>query len=251
MIGDVHGCDALLADLLAKLAAREDVAKLRLVFVGDLIDRGPDSAGVLARLWHLVKTPAPFAAVVCLMGNHERMMLDFLEDPINHGPRWLTHGGDETLRSFGLTPDRQHRAKGVAREPLGAASALEGQRDALLAALPFELLPWLAALPLFWLEDGLGICHAGADPQRPLDNQPDKALLWGHPAFHHRRRTDGLWVAHGHTIVPAPFATTGRIAVDTGAYQTGQLTAAVLNRDGLHFIQASDHDPPRKSGAAG
>ena len=238
IIGDVHGCDALLDNLLGQLARHRDAARMRVVLVGDLIDRGPDSAAVMARVLALTQTPLPFASVTCLMGNHERMMLDFLADPARHGPRWLSHGGDETLRSFGLSPDRPPRPKGLASSPQGAAPALVGLRDACRAALPRGLEDWLAKLPLWWQQDGLAICHAGTDPAQPMDQQSAKTLLWGHPAFRHNRRSDGLWVAHGHTIVPDACADGGRIAVDTGAYQTGRLTAAVLDTTGLHFVTA-------------
>jgi serine/threonine protein phosphatase 1 len=238
VIGDVHGCDGLLENLLAQLALHEDAARMRVVLVGDLIDRGPDSAAVLARVRTLTHSPMPFASVICLMGNHERMMLDFLADPVRHGPRWLSHGGDATLRSFGLSPDRPFRPKGLASGLQGAATLMD-LRDACRAALPRGLVDWLAGLSLWWQEDCLAICHAGADPAQPMDRQSDKTLLWGHPAYRHTRRSDGLWVAHGHKIVPDARADGGRIAVDTGAYQTGRLSAALLGRDELQTVTST------------
>lgn len=91
VIGDIHGRLDLLDALLVQIAKQPAYDKARLIFVGDLIDRGPDSAGVLARV-HALHTAHP-DRVICLMGNHERMALDFLENPARHGRRWIAAGG--------------------------------------------------------------------------------------------------------------------------------------------------------------
>jgi serine/threonine protein phosphatase 1 len=103
VVGDVHGRADLLERVLEAIDA--DIGQIRarnpqLVFVGDYIDRGPDSAAVLRRMLEL-STELP-NNVTCLLGNHERMMLDFLVDPVSRGPRWLRSGGTSTLESFGL-----------------------------------------------------------------------------------------------------------------------------------------------------
>ena len=235
IIGDIHGRSDLLDTLVRHLCHEPDPARTRVILVGDLIDRGPDSAGVLARVRDWCAAPAPFAAVGCLMGNHERMMLDFLEDPVSHGPRWLSNGGDATLESFGLSPYR--RLPGSA-----PGSTLVALRDDLLGALPDGLHSWLLALPLIWQEDHIVVTHAGADPGRPMEAQTSTSLLWGHHSFMTRSRSDGLWVAHGHMITRTPSARNGRIAVDTGAWRTGCLTAAVLNAQGVCFISTPPGD---------
>lgn len=238
VIGDLHGRADLLGLMLDRLAQHPRATELRLVFVGDVIDRGPDSAGALSRLWALTSTPRPFASVTCLMGNHERMLLDFLADPVAHGARWLVSGGDATLASFGLSPERPPRRAGTdpAGTPPNPAQTLQGLRDGLAAALGPDLIDWIAARPVLWHEDRLAICHAGGDPSRALDAQGEDALLWGHPAFARKLRKDGLWVAHGHTIVSAPSAREGRIAVDTGAWRSGRLSAAVFGPGGVQFV---------------
>ena len=228
IIGDLHGRADLLDQMLDRIAAQPQSATARIVFVGDLIDHGPDSAAVLRRVHGLCEA-AP-GRIICLMGNHERMMLDFLAQPEQHAERWFAAGGLETLRSFGLS----------ARVPAGrtAARHFADLGSALHTALQPALLDWVSRLPLFWQTPGLGVVHADARPDLPLSAQPDSALLWGRVKPHTRPRHDGLWLAHGHVIVPQVQITAGRIAVDTGAYRTGRLSALWLSADGAQVIEA-------------
>jgi serine/threonine protein phosphatase 1 len=225
LIGDIHGRADLLQQLFdmidADQAARGHDHPLA-VFVGDYVDRGPDSRSVLDTLMRLdaslAADPAAEGEMLCLMGNHERMMLDFLDDPLEAGPRWLAHGGVQTLDSFGIG--------GVPEE--AGDEVLRLARDALAEALSDGVEDWLRGLPLIAQCGNVAIVHAAADPGRAIDDQLAHTLLWGHPAFLEQRRADGLWVAHGHTIVPRPAAARGRIALDTGAWSSGRLTAAIL-----------------------
>ncbi len=208
VIGDVHGRRDLLERLLDRL--ERDVPDAAVVTVGDYVDRGPDSRGALDLL-------AAREGVIALKGNHEDMLLGFLGSPRAEGPRWLYNGGVETLESYGIY--------GCTETSPGAD--LERAAEQLGEALG-PILAWLRERPLAWRTGGLLVCHAGADPSRPPDDQDEADLLWGHPDFGRRRRRDGLWVAHGHTIVEKPFAAGGRIATDTGAVFTGRLTAAII-----------------------
>lgn len=214
VIGDVHGCLDLTTGLLTRIAGECPAAQV--VFAGDLVDRGPDSAGVLAHVRGL-------SGAVVLRGNHEQMLLDFLDDPEGAGPVWLRHGGQQTLESFGIMA--------------GAADA--PTRDALRAALGAGAEAWLRGLPLWWQAGTLVVAHAGADPRTPMPHQNPQHLLWGHPAFGRVPRRDGLWVAHGHTIVPAPRCENGVISVDTGAWRSGRLTAALISGEGVRFLAAA------------
>lgn len=232
VIGDVHGRSDLLDLLVRQICASQTTAGMRVVLVGDLIDRGPDAAGVLERVRDWVAHPAPFAEVICLMGNHEAMMLDFLAEPALRGPRWLTHGGDASVQSFGLSPyQRMDR-----EDPSSAEARLIALRDELRRAMPEGLEDWLKGLCSLWQDQALVVSHAGADPTRPMAHQTVQSLLWGHPDFRNQQRQDGLWVAHGHVTTAQPSARAGRIAVDTGAWKTGRLTAALLDQDGLRFV---------------
>lgn len=206
IIGDVHGCLDLLRDLLTKLPTEAQI-----ILVGDYIDRGEDSAGVLRYL-------ADHPDLICLRGNHEDMLLRFLADPARHGARWLHHGGLQTLASFkvsGLTPS-------------APPEALITCRDALLAAMGDDLLASVKAfLPSYHCGNVL-VTHAGANPAVAPEYQPPEVLAWGHDDFHKVARQDGVWVVHGHVIQEEPQARQGRIAIDTGAYATGCLTAVLL-----------------------
>ncbi|MBZ8117576.1 serine/threonine protein phosphatase [Roseovarius sp. LXJ103] len=226
-IGDVHGC----ADLLERLLESID-ADLRafgsdepqLIFLGDYVDRGEASDRVLARLFALSRERPE--AVRCLMGNHERMMLEFLDDPAGRGARWLGNGGLQTLASFGIGG-------------LGARPALEDMTqasEALAAAMPEGMEAWLRALPLMWRSGNLVCVHAALDPAEPPEAQKAGTLLWGHPKFLSEPRRDGLWVVHGHTIVEEPEARSGRIAIDTGAYHSGRLTAVAISAGQCRFL---------------
>lgn len=222
VVGDVHGRD----DLLRRLLAQIDRTATRIVFVGDYVDRGPDSAAVLARLQSMCQ--ADPQQIFCLMGNHERMMIDFLDDPGTHGPRWLRSGGTETLASFHID-----RVRGrTEADRLGAIAA------ALRTALPPGQELWLRSLPMIWQEGALAVVHAAADPTISLNAQTELSLLWGHPDFRKTPRTDGIWVVHGHVIVEQPTARQGRIAIDTGAWRTGRLSAVLLADGKADFLLA-------------
>lgn len=231
IIGDLHGRLDLLERMQARIAAQPDAARARLIVVGDMIDRGPSSAGVLRMLFAQTRFDA--ARTVCLMGNHERMMLDFLANPTRHGPRWLAHGGADTLASFGISP----WSRGTEAD---AAARMTGLAEGLRAALPEDMRAWLETLPLIWHEDRLAVTHAAADPGRAIDEQDAATLLWGHRAFLRQPRSDGIWVAHGHTIVGSARAEQGRIAVDTGAWRSGRLSAAWIDAQGVSFLDVSE-----------
>lgn len=206
IIGDVHGCAGALARLLPQLPGR-------IFLVGDIIDRGEESAAVIDML---MARPD----LTCLMGNHERMLLDFLADPAAAGPAWLRYGGLQTLASFGIGGDLKD---------------LAGLRDRLAAAMGPARIAWLGALPLYHVTGNVAITHAGADPARPLEGQ-SRSLLWGHEACGSQARIDGLWIVQGHVILPAPEIAGGVIRIDTGAYAGGALSAAVLGDGPVRFI---------------
>lgn len=210
--GDIHGR----ADLLEKVLSSD--WKGRLVFVGDYIDRGPDSAAVLALL-------SARTDIVAMAGNHEQMIVRFLEEPIRYGANWLRNGGNATLESFGVTVP----------EDLADPAVLRRAAMALSSAMGTELVRWLQTRPLSWRSGNVAVVHAGADPALPMEDQSARVLLWGHPDFHKVRREDGTWVVHGHTIVSDPRNHDGRISIDTGAYATGRLTGATVSEGTIVF----------------
>lgn len=219
VIGDVHGRDDLLGRLLDRLG--REAPDHRVILVGDYLDRGEGSAAVLRRL-------QARPDLLCLKGNHEAMCLGFLEDPRREGRRWLANGGLQTLASFGVG----------GLTPTSGPEALFDARDRLAEAMGDALIGWMQTLPLWWASGNVAVAHAGADPDLPMAAQERRSLLWGHPRFEEGARTDGLWIVHGHTIVPEPQAGAGRVAVDTGAYATGRLTAALVAEGRVRFLSA-------------
>lgn len=220
-VGDVHGRDDLLARLLPRLiddARAQGTPHPRLVLMGDYIDRGEQSAEVVERVAALLSGAGDWPGEVhALRGNHEQMMLDFLDAPEAEGGRWLRNGGLQTLLAFGvggLTPNPAPEALADIAARLAAAL---GPQAALLRGLP-AMLQFGQVL----------FAHAGADPALPPAMQSERSLLWGTPAFLQAARTDGLWVVHGHYVVDEAYAAAGRIATDTGAYHTGTLSAVRL-----------------------
>lgn len=209
VVGDVHGCASRLVTLLPRL-------KGQVILAGDLIDRGEESARVL----DLARERDD---IITLLGNHEAMLLDFLDDPAA-GPRWLRGGGLQTLASLGVGGDLSP----------GAMPAL---RDRLALALGNGRIDWLRRLPRLWRGGNVMVSHAGADPAQPPELQVD-ALIWGHPDCGRKPRRDGLWVVHGHVVVPEPRIARGVIMVDTGAWAGGPLTAVVLGDGAPRFEQA-------------
>jgi serine/threonine protein phosphatase 1 len=221
VIGDVHGCLELLEDALAR--ARLGDPETRCVVVGDFIDRGANSRGVLERLFAESQTDA----VVCLRGNHEDMMLSAIDNPSRHMLSWIRNGGEQTLDSYGI-------------ELLSSASNLldvDHLKQRLTAAMGDTLIAWLRGRPSIWTSGNVAMVHAGADPDVPLQLQDENNFIWGHDNFRKLNRTDGIWIVHGHTIVPRPVIVEGVVSIDTGAYRTGHLTMAHIKKGQVEFTQ--------------
>ena len=216
-IGDIHGCADLLAEALDRIDAMSPGATI--LCVGDMIDRGEDTSGVL-RLLRARAADDP-ARLICLKGNHEEMCLRFLEAPDVNGEAWFRFGGLQTLASYGVAMPKN--------------TSVEDIRDALATAMGVDTIRWLIDLPAVWMSGNVAVTHAGADPLAPISEQPDHNLIWGHRDFGKRACADGMWIVHGHTVVTEPTASTGRIAIDTGAYATGRLTVAHVRQGGVDF----------------
>lgn len=214
VVGDVHGCFALYhqleANLLRDAAILGDSATI--VLLGDVVDRGPSTANLLD---HLVAPTAPGVTRICLRGNHEEMMLDFLDAPSIDSP-WLQCGGYETLMSYGLALDLNSHISPRRLEQMLQAHIPQVHRD-FLRQLPFGLHTGDYAL-----------VHAAIDPKAPLHRQPRQTVLWGDAA---RAGVEGLTIVHGHIIVSEVILGADRIALDTGAYKSGILSATRLHPD--------------------
>lgn len=217
-IGDIHGRADLLVRMLAAIVADADAhrdgRRVRLVFMGDYIDRGDESRRTLETLRSLADA-TPADGVVFLRGNHEAALLDFVENPVA-GAGWLDFGGRQTLGDYGapvpgLKPD---------------ADALAAAHAALLAAMGPDL-DFLRATRIAARSGDVVFAHAGFEPLRPVEDQPHAVALWGAPPS--APPADGLLVVTGHFADADPVDTPRRICVDTGAYFTGRLTAVRLD----------------------
>jgi serine/threonine protein phosphatase 1 len=223
-VGDIHGRLDLLDDLLKRIL--EDVATLGgarrpvLVFVGDYVDRGVASRGVIDRL--IALKAASMAGqgfeVRLLKGNHEETLLSFLQSP-DAGPAWVEFGGGETLLSYGV-----NRPAGRGDPETWRATQIEFQKN-----FPTEHLAFMRDLELAVTYGDYLFVHAGVRPGVPLEQQDPQDLLWIRGDFLNRPHRLGHVVVHGHTPVEDAFVGAARINIDTGAYATGVLTAVRLH----------------------
>jgi len=227
-VGDIHGrldllqplVEAMVVDLQASGATRRVV-----VFLGDYIDRGPDSRGVLRLLAGLSTEQG--VEWRFLKGNHEQAMLEFLEDP-SAGARWCEYGGDRALLSWGLrAPELAHRAEAWARVAADLRHKLTKNETAFLETLELSV----SVGDYFF-------SHAGARPGVALDRQSSKDLMWIRQPFLDSQTSFERVVVHGHTPTTAVHVDQRRIGVDTKAYDTGVLSAVRLEGTERSLLQA-------------
>ncbi|HVH80411.1 MAG TPA: metallophosphoesterase family protein [Stellaceae bacterium] len=222
-IGDIHGYATLLDRMVTEIArdlSRHPTNEALTVTLGDYVDRGPDSRGVIERL-----TKNPFGMpFVALRGNHESILEEFLRDP-SIGSYWRQLGGLETLHSYGVDVAPLMRGKGQ-----------ETAAAAFRAALPASHVEFLASLKISVSIGRYFLCHAGVRPGVPLSRQREEDLLWIRDEFLDSNADYGKIVVHGHTPTAAPEVRPNRVNVDTGAFISGQLTCAVLEPDSIRLL---------------
>jgi serine/threonine protein phosphatase 1 len=234
-IGDIHGRLDLLEAMLERIAEEEGKrprCPTYLVFLGDLIDRGADSAGVIERLrtinWNYIKP-------VFILGNHEEMMLRVLGSEPGLAHDWLSHGGYECAQSYGVQVGRL------------AALSPEEVAEILRKHIPEEDVAFLQQFAdSFRFGDYLFV-HAGIRPGVPIERQTTQDLRWIREGFLNVERDDGLVVVHGHTISEEPEENSGRIGIDTGAYMGGPLTALLIEGDVKAFLAVGGHSSQAKT----
>lgn len=221
-IGDIHGQYDLMMrafDRIETDRTREGAPDSPVVVLGDLCDRGPNSAGVIT---HLFDRQAAGDNLIVLKGNHDRMFSIFLDDPFGRDPRlraeytWMHPrlGGPETLASYGI------------REPANRPTA-QVHAEAL-AAVPPAHRGWLAGLPLSFRRDAAIFVHAGIRPGVPLAAQTEDDLLWIRAPFLEDPRDHGALIVHGHTALDVPSHYGNRLNLDSSAGYGGPLSAAVI-----------------------
>jgi serine/threonine protein phosphatase 1 len=229
-IGDIHGRLDLFRRMIAMIERDEsvrDTAKTTVILLGDLVDRGPDSAGVIAaaRDW------AARRDVRILAGNHEEMFLDSFDhdETLRH---FLRHGGRETLLSYGLTPEDY------------AAMTLEEIRAAMPALVPAADVAFLRSFEDIIRIGDYVFVHAGIRPGVALSAQNPLDMRWIRGEFIADRTPRDFVVVHGHTICEDPEVHPLRVGIDTGAYASGRLTAIGLEGESRWLIEAAGAPSP-------
>ncbi len=225
-IGDIHGRADLLDDMMQRITGDSNAAlpvrETILVFLGDYVDRGPDSAGVLDRLIALRRNDR--FTTHLLKGNHEAMFLDFLADQSAFF-RWAANGGVTTLESYDID---------VAAVPEESPERL---RDVALANIPAAHMGLLRSLETSLVIGDYLFVHAGVRPGVRLDAQLERDLIWIREPFLDFEGDLGKVVVHGHTPVPEPDIRGNRIDIDTLAWRSGTLTALVLEGADRRVLQ--------------
>jgi serine/threonine protein phosphatase 1 len=223
VIGDIHGRSDLL-DRMATAIKRDlgphPTDESLTVTLGDYVDRGPDSRGVVERLMR-----NPFSMpYVALRGNHEQLFMSFLTAP-TVGPAWRDLGGLETLHSYGIP---------VASLMMG--NNFENAAQAFRQTVPGSHVKFLSSLNNSLTVGKYFLCHAGVKPGVPLERQQPEDLLWIRESFLTSNKNFGKIVVHGHTPCEQVEELPNRINIDTGAYATGRLTCLVAEPRGQRFL---------------
>lgn len=224
-IGDVHGRLDLLEAMLAQIDAQlslKPAKDWRIILLGDYIDRGPDSKGVLDLLCERRKDDP---RLVILAGNHDTGLLGFLAHPSKQS-LFAGHGGRETALSYGVRAD------------FSSEAMTELARDELLAAIPADHLALLGSLPRSVSFGDFLFCHAGIRPGVPLDEQDAEDLIWIRGEFLRHAGLHPKVIVHGHTPDHQPEVLPNRVNVDTMAYASGVLTALVIDGAEKQFLTA-------------
>ena len=223
-IGDVHGCHAELSDLLSLIEA-DHSGRVRkpcfLVFLGDLVDRGPASREVIALLR---ENPPRFADIHIVRGNHEEMMVRCLTGEPELIPDWLRHGGQSCAASYGVDPSVLHDTDIYRLE------------HTLLSHIPKSDIDFLSrCVDQVRFGDYL-LVHAGIRPGIPIARQSGRDLRWIRQEFLASDAAHEAFVVHGHTVTETPDVRPNRIGLDTGAYRTGRLTALRIEGEERAFL---------------
>lgn len=232
-IGDIHGQLDLLEQLHEKI--REDLkskphnCKTKIIYLGDYINRGTQSREIIDRL---LDNPINNTHALYLMGNHEFALIQFLSGHMDYA-EWLGWGGDQTLLSYDLD----------VISPYADAAEIEALREAFRTRIPARHYQFLSALRPYQIEGDYVFVHAGIRSGVPLHEQKLQDLILIRDEFFDNPVTCGKTVIHGHTIFKAPHIRKHRhridsIGIDTGAYNSGKLTAIVLENENYHFLTA-------------
>jgi len=227
-IGDIHGRLDLLDRMhrqIADDAMRRAASRRQVVYLGDYASRGPDTAGVVDRVCAWL--PEGFERIT-LKGNHEDLLLRFLDGEIDTGRHWLDYGGLEAMSAYGVVI--------AEREARDDASVIALGED-LAERIPTSHLEFFRGLQTRYRSGGYFFVHGGVRPGVPLEEQSDRDCLWIRKTFLNSDADHGAMVVHGHSISDEPELRHNRIGIDTGAYRSGILTCLVLEGEARSFLQ--------------
>jgi len=224
-IGDVHGMAHVLRLLLQHLEKKFSPDDTQFVFLGDVIDRGPDSLPAVNQVCRVIDT---FPGSVMVLGNHDFFLrhMAALSLAKDEEDRWLAQGGINTLESYGLDDD----------DLIDAGKALRRMR-------PRHVTLFENAVAHFETDNHFFV-HAGVDPEVPLSEQLAHDLMWIRKGFLDHTAQFEKMIVHGHSITPSelPEVHSNRIAIDTGSYRTGRITAAIFDNDVLREFVSAEND---------
>ncbi len=225
-VGDIHGRFDLLKEIqnliVADAISCPDEIRKVIIYIGDYIDRGLESRQVIDSF---INNKLEGFEHIFIMGNHEYAMLNFLDNPIA-GQVWLSWGGLATMHSYGVNNNEK-----------GRKLNLEELCEAFKAAMPDSHLEFFRNLKVQHTEGDYLFVHAGIKPNVDIEKQTDTDMMMIREEFLFSDYPSKLkTIVFGHTIFEEPFYTTGKVAIDTGAYATGKLTAAVLEDNFVKFI---------------
>lgn len=228
-VGDVHGRFDVLGPLLRGIAqdalATQPAERPLLVFLGDYVDRGPESRQVVDRILQM-QADGEFE-IAALKGNHEEALLQFLDEP-GFASTWMEHGGAATLASYGVQPAASRTD----------AAAWVAVRDEFEGALPDAHRRFYQGLELVRVVGDYAFVHAGVRPGVALGAQSERDLLWIRHEFLNDRGPFDKVIVHGHTPTEEPQMMRHRLGLDTGAYATGVLTAVRLYGEDQRLMQS-------------
>ena len=227
-IGDIHGRDDLLIDLhgMILLDSAEFIGEKIVVYLGDYIDRGLHSKKVVD---HLINAPLNGFESIYLRGNHEQVLLDFLNHDPNIASQWFNFGGQSTVLSYGVS---------IAGIPFG--DKLKQLQHDLADKIPADHLSFFTQLKYSFELGDYFFVHAGVKPKVALNRQNVMDMMWIRDEFLNSKFRHEKMIVHGHSVVELPEEKANRIAIDTGAYTSGRLTCLVLEGEQRRFLQTGD-----------
>lgn len=234
-IGDIHGYDDLLEAMQQAIAVdleKYPTEQALIIYLGDVIDRGPNSLDVIDMIIDHKANPPANTQVMCLRGNHDDWLIAFVDDASIVSP-WALKGGLETLASYGLSKDDVLAA-------VADPDIAEALRQQFLSALPERHKDFMLSLPLSHSDGDYFFVHAAVDPDRPLADQRREDLTWIRDKFLFSRKNFGKVVVHGHSHRDAVESFPNRINVDTGAYVQQVLSCVILEGRERYVLQVGN-----------